>query len=137
MESRLPPNIKYGGPWPLPTNITTKICFLAGREASASLCVALGDSESAAAARVGIYHEPFTYWDWHGVHPDETFSDLKTQLMWERRHHASSTGTIRGYPSSAERWRIFKRTVEAYPERKEWIKHIAMAHWMDDDDLRW
>lgn len=77
-------------PWPLPNTTTESICILAGREASAALCIALGKHSATSAAHQATYHEPFTFWDWHGVHPDDTYArQWKRQRLWE--HHRGFT----------------------------------------------
>lgn len=149
----LPTNASAVWPWPLPNKLTTKICLFAGREASAALCIALGhatDGESfkADAAREALFSEPFTYWDWRGLPAhDSAAKEQKRQRLWEYRkgfkieHHA-----WQGYPTARERWLMFRSRIEEKEEmgrvdgkleKDLWVKRIAMAHWMGEEDLKW
>ncbi|KAF1917465.1 hypothetical protein BDU57DRAFT_528088 [Ampelomyces quisqualis] len=133
------PHERETGSWPLPNWITKSICLRAGREASAALCIALGKHTGASAAHEATYHEPFTYWDWHGLGPDDTYArEWKRQRMWEHQRGFVVDGTkIYGYPTSRERWRKFKEDLDAHPWKKQWVKMIAVAHWMEMEDLYW
>jgi hypothetical protein len=127
------------GSWPLPEKITKTICLLAEREASAALCVALGKHNGASAAHQATYHESFTFWDWHGVGPDDTHArNWKRQRIWEYRRGFVVSGTqASGYRTSRERWQTFKRDVRENGAKQRWVKKIAVAHWMDFEDLMW
>ena len=128
-------------PWPLPNTVTAGVCLLAGREASAALRIALaqGKHAGATAAHEPIFYEPFTYWDWHAVGPDDTYArDHKRQRVWEhQRGFVVNDATPYGYPTSRERWAAFKREIEKEERRKTWVKRIAVANWMDAKDLVW
>jgi hypothetical protein len=130
-------------PWPLPNHVTESICLLAGREASVALYISLGRHTGASVAHKAAYHEPFTYWDWHGVEPDDTYArEWKKQRIWEHQRGFVVNGTRGtwpyGYPSPRKRWQAFKREVEDHLlERRYWVKSIAVAHWMDSDELNW
>ncbi|KAH8704584.1 hypothetical protein GQ44DRAFT_777949 [Phaeosphaeriaceae sp. PMI808] len=100
-------------PWPLSSQITRSIAYLAGREASISLYIALGRKESASAALEAAYSEPFTYWDWHGLPERNVFA------------------------KDFMRWDMFMTRIAEKPERVEWVTRIAVAHWMEMSDLRW
>ncbi|KAH9867990.1 hypothetical protein IAQ61_007297 [Plenodomus lingam] len=137
------PFARESGPWPFPNAITKVICQHAGREASAALFAALGPwANGGPAARKATYREPFTYWDWHGVRPDERFSrtrGLKGQLLWERQRGYPQKGRAGefGYPSPRARWQAFSALIATHPERRFWVKHLAVAHWMHQEDLEW
>ncbi|KAH5407362.1 hypothetical protein HBI46_188360 [Parastagonospora nodorum] len=121
--------------WRLPNTITKSICLLAGREASTALRIALGGHVAANAAHEATYYEPFTYWDWHGVAPDDTYArEYKRQRMWEHHGGFEVNGLAHGYPTPRERWEAFKKNVEM---DRRWVKKIAVAHWMDIHDLDW
>lgn len=120
------------GSWLLPKAITKSICLRAGQEVSASLCVALGKHTAASAAHEASYYQPFTYWDWHGLGPDDTYArDWKSRRMWDHQHGfvVDRTKTYR-YPTSRERLRKFRVDLEKHPKEKEWVKRIAVAHWL-------
>jgi hypothetical protein len=136
---QLPPFEREDGPWPFPEKLTKTICLVAGREASAALHIALGKYNGASAAHQAIYYEPFTYWDWHGVHPDDIYArDWKRQRFWEHaRGFVGPEKQAWGYPTSRERWARFKGDVEKNGAKKWWVKRIAVAHWMDEEDLVW
>jgi hypothetical protein len=124
--------------WRLPNTITKSICLLAGRESSASLCIALGWHVAANAAHEATYYEPFTYWDWHGVAPDDTYvRESKRQRMWEHHGGFEVNGLAHGYPTPRERWRAFMEKVENGVIDPRWVKRIAVAHWMSIHDLDW
>jgi hypothetical protein len=126
-------------PWSLANHITKSICLLAGREASAALCIALGRHTGASVAHETTYDEPFTYWDWYGVEPDDTYArEWKKQRIWEHQRGFVVDGAPPyGYPTSRERWWRFKEDVEVHQEKRLWVKSIAVAHWMDIDELYW
>ena len=86
-----------------------------------------------AAASVATYFEPFTYWDWHGVSPDD--GSQGTQLVW--RDCKAATGAPRGCPSPREAWRRFRAEVDRDPQRKGWVERIAVASWITVEDLQW
>lgn len=98
--------------WRFSNELTLAICRFAGREASAALRIALGKRPIALVAKHGILYEPFTYWDWHDVAPDEVYT-------------------------SEKRWRQFQAMVEANPLSRRWVKRIAVAHWMTVEDMNW
>lgn len=133
------PYERDSGPWPLPNWITKSICLRAGREASAALCVALGKHTGATAAHEATYYEPFTYWDWHGLGPDDTYArEWKSQRMWEhQRGFVVDETKAYGYPTSRERWMKFRGDMEAHPWKRDWVTRIAVAHWMEMEDLYW
>jgi hypothetical protein len=126
-------------PWALPNDATEVICLLAGREASAALCIALGKHRGASAAQKASFNEPFTYWDWHGVSPDDTYAqEEKRQRFWEHQRGFIVNGTESyGYPTSRERWQRFVKNIEDDPKKGQWVKRIAVAHWMLPEDLNW
>ncbi|KAH7408751.1 hypothetical protein DE146DRAFT_675740 [Phaeosphaeria sp. MPI-PUGE-AT-0046c] len=126
-------------PWPLPNRVTKTICIVAGRDASSALCIALGKHTAASVAHETTYHEPFTYWDWHGVHPDDTYArEWKRQRIWEHQRSFTVDGLhVLGYPTSRERWIRFQESMESHPTRRKWVKRIAVAHWMGSEDLLW
>jgi hypothetical protein len=125
-------------PWPLPNHITKQICLLAGREASAMLRIALRKQTAAAAAQEATYHEPFTYWDWHGVPPDDTYArEWKRQRVWEYNTSFTVEQSVLGYPTPRERWEAFKSCVGMDLRRVQWVKRIAVANWMGIEDLYW
>jgi hypothetical protein len=126
-------------PWPLPNHVTESICLLAGREASVALYISLGRHTGASVAHKAAYHEPFTYWDWHGVEPDDTYArEWKKQRIWEHQRGFVVDGRWpHGYPSPRDRWQRFTREVEDHQEKCYWVKSIAVAHWMDIDELKW
>lgn len=125
-------------PWPLPNHITKSICLLAGREASAILRTALGRHTGATAAHEATYYEPFTYWDWHGVLLDDTYArEWKRQRIWEYSAGFTVGEQVLGYPTPKERWQAFKINVETHRMRCCWVKRIAVARWMDLNDLYW
>lgn len=126
-------------PWPLPNTITESICILAEREASAALCIALGKHSGATATHQATYHEPFTFWGWHGVHPDDTYArEWKSQRMWEHQRGFTIDGLhVYGYPTSRERWARFKKDMTHNAAKREWVKKLAVAHWMGSEDLLW
>jgi len=125
------------GAWPIPDEITFTICHYAGREASAALRIALGNTNGASAALEALFWEPLTYWDWHALprHHD-TAKKLKRQRMWEhRKGFKPVSGPWVGNPTSAERWEMFKQRVE---EKEEWsgtvdvwVKRIAIGYFMN------
>lgn len=126
-------------PWPLTNEITFAICFLAGREASAALCIALCKHTGASVAHEATYYEPFAFWDWHGVHPDDTYArEWKSQRVWEY-HRGFSYDALHmfGYPTAREIWARFKDDLNNHPAKTEWVKSIAAAHWMGTEDLLW
>lgn len=132
------------GPWPFPNALTLEICRHAGREASAALYVALyknqSNGQAASAALEAVYHEPFTYWDWHSVHPDgEEASKEKRQLLWERQRgfRKSDHDKKEGYPSPREAWERFQNVIHLNPGRIPWVKRIAVAQWMTVRDVEW
>ncbi|KAI8942062.1 hypothetical protein NX059_000162 [Plenodomus lindquistii] len=137
------PFARESGPWSLPSAITESICRYAGRQSSAALYIAIGPHEKGGVvARKAIYYEPFTYWDWQGVHADEPFTGargLKRQLLWERQRGYRSKGHNgeSGYPSPRDRWQAFKTRVAEHKQRCLWVKRIAVAHWMDEKDMDW
>ncbi|KAH7076152.1 hypothetical protein FB567DRAFT_596772 [Paraphoma chrysanthemicola] len=128
-------------PWVLPNKLTKLICLCAGREASAALCIALsiGKHNGASAARQATFFEPFNYWDWHGIAPDDDCArEVKKQRFWEYERGFMVNGTIPyGYPTSEERWKAFTSILEKHPERRHWVKRIAIAHWMTTKHLTW
>jgi hypothetical protein len=126
-------------PWPLSEEITRTICLLAGREASAALHIALGKHSGASAAQQATYLEPFTYWDWHDIHPDDTYArDWKRQRVWEHQSGFMGPGPqASGYPTSKDRWEAFKNDVQNNAAKRDWVKRIAVAHWMVLDDFIW
>jgi hypothetical protein len=126
-------------PWPLPEICTKTICLLAGREASAALCVALGKHPAANIALEVFHYEPFTYWDWHGIDPDDTYPrDWKGQRMWEHQRGFLGPGTQTvGYLTPMERWQMFKEFGKRCGCKYWWVKKIAVAHWMNMKDLEW
>ena len=126
-------------PWPLPDEITRTIGHLAGREASAALCIALGHREGALAAHEALFREPFTYWDWCELpENDSSAKDWKRQRLWENQRGFKANGTnIQGYPTARERWRMFKARVEGNAKSAAWVTRIAVAHWMGEEDVRW
>jgi hypothetical protein len=128
-----------GAPWPLPNKCTKTICLLAGREASAALCIALGKHPAATIALEAFHYEPFTYWDWHGVSPDDTYArDWKGQRMWEYQRGFVVSGTQAfGYPTPRKRWETFKECVLKIDFECWWVKKIAVAHWMRMKDIEW
>jgi hypothetical protein len=103
------------------------------------LSLALFSTDAASAALQATYYEPFTYWDWHGVHSnDESAFEQKRQLVWEReRGFTASGGEKRGYPSPREEWQQFRGLVEMYKARRNWVKRIAVARWMTVADMNW
>ncbi|KAL5115353.1 hypothetical protein ACEQ8H_006729 [Pleosporales sp. CAS-2024a] len=128
------------GPWPLKETITKSICLMAGREASAALRIALGKHKMKDIAHEATYYEPFTFWDWHGVGPTDTYArQWKCQRLWEHHRGFEVNGTPFGYPTSKERWEAFKKNVLNVQEsqRKAWVKRVAVAHWMTAEDLQW
>lgn len=129
------PALKW--PWPLPEDVTFTICCIAGREASASLRIALGKRQSASAPKKATFYEAFTYWDWHGISIDDRSAREKCQRFWEYRRGFHFDGKIFGYPTPKERWNIFKQQIEKYPKREEWVEKIAVAHWMRREDVLW
>jgi hypothetical protein len=134
------PDFERGGaPWPLPERVTKTICLLAGREASAALHIALARRSGASVAHQATYHEPFTYWDWHGIHPDDTYArDWKRQSFWEhQRGFVGPETQVRGYTTSRERWEACKNELEKNSVKKSWVKKIALAHWMVLEDFIW
>ncbi|KAH9866601.1 hypothetical protein J1614_008293 [Plenodomus biglobosus] len=137
------PFVRESGSWPFPNTITENICRYAGREGSAALFSAIGPwNNGGPVARKAIYYEPFTYWDWHGVPLDERFTNsrgFKRQLMWERQrgYRREDCDGDFGYPSPRARWQAFRTSIAIDPERRFWVKRIAVAHWMDEDDLNW
>lgn len=126
-------------PWRFSDEITLTICRFAGREASAALRIALGTRPIALAAKDGTLYEPFTYWDWHGVAPDEEYtSEKKSQRIWEReRGFKIGSDRSYGYPSSRQRWHQFQASIEADPGSRRRVKRIAVAHWMAVEDMNW
>lgn len=132
---------REAAPWSLTKAITTTVCLLAGREASAALhiALALGKHTVAPAALEPVFHVPFTYWDWHGVGPDDTKArDRKRQRFWEHQRGFVVNGTTSyGYPTSRERWESFKQQIGKDKRRKKWVKKIAVASWMEAKDLTW
>jgi hypothetical protein len=149
-------------PWPLPAEVTKYVCNFAGRDASAALCTALGRSANAGGAREGMFCEPFTYWDWRGLPKDNTVAKRqKRQRTWEhQKGFKAGVSAWKGYPTSRERWEMFKRQIEdqetknriqiekdkklgliaegmEVSEKDKWVKTIAVAHWMEIEDLRW
>jgi hypothetical protein len=124
--------------WSLPNHVTKQICLLAGREASAALRIALGRHPGATAAIEATFHEPFTYWDWHGVSADDSYAKKwKRQRIWEHDRGPQVNGTVYGYPTPRERWQAFKSNVETDRKRVRWVKRIAVAHWMIMENLNW
>lgn len=124
----------------LPNKNITSIGLFAGREASASLCIALGkDTAKVEAAREALFAEPFTYWDWHEVlEHDATAKKNKRQRMREhRKGFRTETRGWQGYPTPRERWEMFKLSIEQKEARSSWVTRIAVAHWMYEEDLRW
>jgi hypothetical protein len=66
----------------LPNPITKNICRHAGREASAILHIALSNTDAISAAFQAVYYEPFSCWDWHGLHPDDMLAfEQKRRLI--------------------------------------------------------
>ncbi|KAF2846390.1 hypothetical protein T440DRAFT_521760 [Plenodomus tracheiphilus IPT5] len=134
---------RESGPWPFSNGVTESICLHAGREASAALFVAIGPwANGGIVARKAVYCEPFTYWDWHGVHPDERFARTrgsKRQQTWERQRgfRQGSHNVEFGYPSPRARWQAFKTSIAMHPQRCLWVQRIAVAHWMNADDMDW
>ena len=126
-------------PWPIPDEITTPICQLAGREASAALCIALGRRAGASAAHQAMYFEPFSHWDWHGAGLAEEHFDTKRHRMWEHQRGFKHNGqpVPHEYPGSEEVWRRFKEKVEEGSVKGKWVKYIAMADWMETSDKHW
>ncbi|KAH7063776.1 hypothetical protein BKA63DRAFT_428863, partial [Paraphoma chrysanthemicola] len=128
-------------PWVLPNKLTKSICLYAGREASAALCIALSmnNHTGASAAHQATYFEPFNYWDWHGIAPDDDCArEVKRQRFWEHERGFIVNGTIPyGYPTSRARWQAFTSILKKHPERKRWVKRIAIAHWMTAKHLAW
>jgi hypothetical protein len=128
-------------PWSLPKDVTKTVCLLAGREASAALCIALamGRHTGSTAAHEATFYEPFNYWDWHGVAPDDDFArEVKRQRFWEHERGFIVNDTKAfGYPTSRARWQAFKSELEKSPESSQWVKRIAIAHWMSTQDLTW
>ena len=134
---------RHPGHWPLSEDVTTRICRYAGRQASAVLYIALyknrvGGKDANAALRA-VYYEPFTYWDWHGVDAeDESASKHKKQLVWERqRGFTAAKGEKGGYPYPQEAWQRFRHLIDNHAERRHWVAKIAVAHWMNIEDLTW
>jgi hypothetical protein len=86
-----------------------------------------------------IYYKPFSYWDWHGVHPDdESAFEQKKQLIWEReRGFTVGKYGKGGYPSPREAWLQFRALVDTHRERGDWVKRIAVASWMTVADMDW
>jgi hypothetical protein len=87
------------------------------------------NSTGESAALKAIYYEPFTYWNWHGVDPDdESAFEQKKQLVWEReRGFTTGEGEKRGYPTPRDAWRAFRALVDGDVERRRWVKRIAVA----------
>jgi hypothetical protein len=130
-----PNNPRITGPWPFPNQVTTNICRHAGRQASAVLNIALSNTpnkDAASAALQAIYYEPFSYWDWHGVHPDdESAFEQQKQLIWEReRGFTVGMYGKGGYPTPKAAWGQFRALVDTHKEREDWVKRIAVARWM-------
>jgi hypothetical protein len=138
-NSRFPKYERGAKPWPLPNTATKSICILAGREASAVLCIALGKHSGASVAHHATHYEPFAFWDWHGVHPDDTYArEWKRQRMWEHHRGFTVDGLhVCGYPTPRERWARFKEGIESHTAREKWVERIAVAHWMGAEDVLW
>lgn len=137
-------NKRLLGSWPVPDEVTSTICRHAGREASAALYIALyknrANGQGASSTLEAIYYEPFTYWDWHSVHPDDdSASKQKRQLLWERQRgfQKSVHDKKEGYPSPREAWKQFQARIHLNPKRIPWVKRIAVAHWMNVQDVKW
>ncbi|KAF2030753.1 hypothetical protein EK21DRAFT_64688, partial [Setomelanomma holmii] len=129
-------------PWPLPNSITKLVCLSAGREASAAWCIALAavKHSGSSAANEATFYEPFTYWDWHGLAPDDDCARrLKRQRLWEhqREFDVNDTNNAYEYPTSRERWEASKKQVFNTPETNRWVNRIAVAHWMTIQDVTW
>ncbi|KAG9189311.1 hypothetical protein G6011_06179 [Alternaria panax] len=134
---------RYPGQWPFSDAVTTRVCRHAGREASAMLYVALhknrADGKDINAALRAVYYEPFVYWDWHGIDAeDKGASKHKKQLVWERqRGFTAAESEEYGYKYPQAAWYQFRDLINKNAERRRWVKRIAVAHWMNVEDLTW
>lgn len=117
-------------PWPFPNKVTNSICILAGRDANAALYIALGKHKQASAAHEATFHQPFTYWDWQAVSPDDTCARENMRHRFLEHHRRSITNRIQspGYLASKERWQSFVGDIENNPQKGRWVKKIAIAH---------
>jgi hypothetical protein len=90
------------------------------------------------AALQAVYYEPFAYWDWHGLDiDDESASKHKKQLLWERQRGFTANGEEYGYPTPRDAWVRFRRLIGNNKKRSHWVKKIAVAHWMNVEDITW
>jgi hypothetical protein len=96
--------------------------------------------ESVRVTQECIFYEPFSYWDWHGVLPDDVSAfEERKQLLCERRGRGFTTGDGRRFGSKTPReaWRDFQGRVDSDPAKSQWVKKIAVASWMTVDDMDW
>jgi hypothetical protein len=123
---------------PCRTTSRSRFVFSLVVKPSAILRIALGKHTGATAAHEATYHEPFTYWDWHAVPPNDTYArEWKRQRVWEYNTSFTVHHRVLGYPTPRERWEAFKSNVSVDLRRVQWVKRIAVANWMDLDDMRW
>lgn len=144
----------------LPTNILSKIFEHVGREGTFVFQIASGSRniQSKSWFRENALREPFTYWDWAGVTQEEWgFEDdsftapaggssrttygsqenrRKRRLIWERqKSFLLNGGQWLNASSSRERWTRFKSIIN--DSNRQYVKRIAVSHWMTLEDLEW
>ncbi|KAF1961915.1 hypothetical protein CC80DRAFT_531685 [Byssothecium circinans] len=118
-----------------------KILCFAGREATASFCIACPKGQEGEThperqiARAALITEPFTYWDWHRKPQDH--EDLSSRrLLWEREKGFSKLAGHK-FPTPKESWEAFKRHVESGIYDGRFVNKIAVATWMGVEDMSW
>lgn len=117
--------------------IKDRIFQYAGREATFAYRIATGGREdSKQYIMKNAFYEPFTYWDWYNT--DHTFKEAdkrKRMLFRERERGYRANGKWSSYPSLKQRWEDFKKCMNA--ETRVLVKRIAVARWMEEQDLEW
>ncbi|KAF2634305.1 hypothetical protein P280DRAFT_414092, partial [Massarina eburnea CBS 473.64] len=125
----------------LSSRVKFKILCFAGREATASFCIACPKGSNNAPhpekeiARAALIVEPFTYWDWQGTRSDDE-DFYKQRLLWERERGFSDIARHK-LPTPKQRWDAFKTHVEKGIYEAKFVKKIAVAPWMGASDCSW
>jgi hypothetical protein len=122
----------------LEDSIKDKIFQYTGRETIFAYQIATGGQENDKPyVMKNALYEPFTYWDWHETDPTfQEYDKRKRRLFWEReRGFRANGGPWSSYPSPKRRWEDFKGSL--HDETRRYVKRIAVARWMQEEDLKW
>ncbi|KAF2015484.1 hypothetical protein BU24DRAFT_491724 [Aaosphaeria arxii CBS 175.79] len=150
----------------LPNHIKERILGLVGRQGVFAYQIASGSKKENDESYVqkNAWHEPFTYQDWADLTLDEwdrsdifyyrgvsegTHSESKSyrthgfgedarwkrRLFCERERGYRRRGEWSSYHNGSTRWKNFKTKIN--DTNRQYVRRIAVSHWMALEDLEW